>query len=123
MSELLDKAREELEQVEELLEVDFCDDGLVFYHLQNAVTLMLKAIASEYKLNTEGIESIADLIDLIKEKTTIKFPEWISRILEIEEISISDGCGASICYDIDMYGDILDAVYQLKDFVETQVSE
>lgn len=122
MSELLEKAREELGQVEELLEVDFCDDGLVFYHLQNAVVLMLKALASEYRINTDGIESISELVDLINKKTTLKFPEWISQILEIEEISVSDGCGASICYDIDMYGDILDAVYQLKSFVELQVS-
>jgi HEPN domain-containing protein len=122
MSELLEKAREELGQVEELLEVDFCDDGLVFYHLQNAVVLMLKALASEYRINTDGIESISELVDLINKKTTLKFPEWISQILEIEEISVSDGCGASICYDIDMYGDILDAVYQLRNFVELQVS-
>ncbi|WP_457625941.1 HEPN domain-containing protein [Persephonella sp.] len=122
MSELLEKAREELGQVEELLEVDFCDDGLVFYHLQNAVVLMLKALASEYRINTDGIESISELVDIINKKTTLKFPEWISQILEIEEISVSDGCGASICYDIDMYGDILDAVYQLKSFVELQVS-
>ncbi|WP_293446308.1 HEPN domain-containing protein [Persephonella sp.] len=121
MNELLKKAEEELSQVEELLEVEFCDDGLVFYHLQNAVSFLLKALAEEYKVQIKEEDGILDIIGKLKEKTTIKFPEWIDQIIELEDISSSDGCGATICYDMDMYGDIIYAVYQLKEFVKSQV--
>ena len=123
MNGLLNKAEEELSQVEQLLEVEFCDDGLVFYHLQNAVSFLLKALAEEYRVKVEEDEGIFDIIGKLKEKTTIKFPEWIDQIIELEDISSSDGCGATICYDMDMYGDIIYAVYQLKEFVKSQVKE
>jgi len=121
MNEYIQIAERELSQIEELLDVEFCDDGLVFYHLQNTAKALLKALAEEYRLQTSGSETIQELIDLITEKTTVKFPDWVEQLLELEELSVSDGCGASICYDMDMYGDILDAVYQLKEFVYSQV--
>ena len=121
MNELLKKAEEELSQVEELLDVEFCDDGLVFYHLQNAVSFLLKALAEEYRVKIEDDEGIFDIIQKLKEKTTVKFPEWIDQIIELEDIISSDGCGATICYDMDMYGDIMYAVYQLKEFVKSRV--
>ena len=120
MNELIDKAQEELDKINELLEAEFCDDGLVFHHLTNAVLFLLKALSSEYNLIIDS-ESISEMVETIERKTTVKFPHWIDEILELEEISVSDGCGASICYDMDMYGDILDAVYQLKSFVLSQV--
>ncbi len=120
MNELIDKAQEELDRVEELLEAEFCDDGLVFYHLTNAVLFLLKALSSEFNLSIDS-DSISEIVETIEKRTTVKFPHWIDEILELEEISVSDGCGASICYDMDMYGDILDAVYQLKEFVLSQV--
>jgi len=123
MSDYIQIAQRELSQIEELLDVEFCDDGLVFYHLQNSVVALLKALAKEYKVQAEGIEGISDLIQLLSEKTTIKFPPWIDQIIELEELSFSDGCGTSVCYDMDMYGDILDAVYQLKEFVKSQVKQ
>ena len=123
MNKLLKKAEEELSQVEDLLDVEFCDDGLVFYHLQNAVSFLLKALAEEYRVKIEDDEGIFDIIGKLKEKTTIKFPEWIDQIIELEDISSSDGCGTTICYDMDMYGDIIYAVYQLKEFVESKVKE
>ncbi|WP_457638635.1 HEPN domain-containing protein [Persephonella sp.] len=123
MNQHLKKAEEELMQVEELLDIDFCDDGLVFHHLQNSVKLLLKALAEEYKLDLSENLPISELIRLLESKTTLKFPQWIDSILEIEDISVPDGCATSICYDVDMYGDILDAVYQLKEFVSQQVEQ
>ncbi|WP_457641361.1 hypothetical protein [Persephonella sp.] len=114
-------AERELGEVASLLETEFCDDGLVFHHLRNGVIYLLKAIADEYNLDHEGIENIDDLVSLIENKTTVQFPEFIQTILDIEEISIPDGCSTSICYDPEMYGDILDAVEMLKEFIEKEI--
>ncbi|NPA16854.1 HEPN domain-containing protein [Persephonella sp.] len=123
MSDYIQIAERELSQVEELLDVEFCDDGLVFYHLQNSVIALLKALAEEYRISVEAAAGISDLLQLLSEKTTIRFPEWVDQLIELEELSFSDGCGTSICYDMDMYGDILDAVYQLREFVKEQVKQ
>ncbi|NPA57946.1 MAG: hypothetical protein GXN94_01500 [Aquificae bacterium] len=121
MNEYLQIGERELQEAEELLDIDFCDDGLVFYHLERSVLAFLKALAQEYKLPLQGNETVSQLVSLIQEKTTVKFPQWIEQVLEIEDLSMSDGCTTSICYDIDMYGDVVDAVYSLRDFVYSQV--
>jgi len=123
MNRYLDIAENELGEIEELLNTEFCDDGLVFYHLQNAIQALLKALALEYGIKAEDINSISQLIETIEKQTTVKFPEWIDQILEVEDMSVSDGCSTSICYDIDMYGDLLEAVEKLKEFVYEKVEQ
>jgi hypothetical protein len=93
----------------------------VFHHLKNGVLYLLKALAEEYNLDYEGLENISDLVSLIERKTTVKFPEYIQPIIDLEEIMGPDDCSVSICYDPDMYGDILDAVENLKEFVEKEI--
>ncbi|WP_029521784.1 HEPN domain-containing protein [Persephonella sp. KM09-Lau-8] len=119
--EFFKTGEKELKEAHELLEIDFCDDGLVFFHLQNATRALLKALGISYGLEVEKVGSIRNLIELIKQKTTVKFPDWIEQIIELEEISMSDGCAASICYDYDMYGDIVEAVDALYKFVKEQI--
>ena len=119
--EFFKTGEKELNEAHELLEIDFCDDGLVFFHLQNATRALLKALGLSYGLDVEKVGSIRNLIDLIRQKTTVKFPDWIEQIIELEELSMSDGCAASICYDYDMYGDIVEAVDALYEFVKEQI--
>ncbi|NPA12862.1 MAG: hypothetical protein GXO45_02620 [Aquificae bacterium] len=103
------------------MDVQFCDDGLVFYHLNNGVVYLLKALAEAFNLSV-NTDSITALVDEIQKKTTVKFPDWIHNIIEIEDLSLSDGCAVSVCYDMDMYGDIVESVYALKDFVYKHIS-
>ncbi|WP_456401132.1 hypothetical protein [Persephonella sp.] len=121
--DLITLAERELNEVATLLNESFCDDGLVFYHLKNGTIYLLKALAEELNLDYEGIENISELVSLIEQKSTIKLPDYIQPILDLEEIMIPDGCSASICYDPEMYGDILDAVEMLKEFVEGEIEK
>ena len=119
--DLITLAERELNEVATLLNESFCDDGLVFHHLRNGILYLLKALAEEYNLDYEGIESISDLVALIERKTTVKFPEYMQSIIDLEDIMVPDDCTTSICYDPEMYGDILDAVENLKEFVEKEI--
>ncbi|WP_029519927.1 HEPN domain-containing protein [Persephonella sp. IF05-L8] len=121
--ELFKTGEKELNEAHELLEIDFCDDGLVFFHLQNATRALLKALGLSYGLEIEKVGSIRNLIELIEQKTTVKFPDWIEQIIELEEMAMSDGCSVSICYDYDMYGDIIEAVEALYEFVKEHIQE
>ncbi|NPA54653.1 MAG: hypothetical protein GXO21_08325 [Aquificae bacterium] len=107
---------------EEYINTDICDDGLVLHYLKDASLNYLKALGLEYNLHVENISSLKDIIFELQKKTTIKFPDFINQILDIDDISVSDGCATSICFDIDFYGDIYDAVKELRNFVNKQIS-
>lgn len=121
--EYLEIADNQLSKAEEHINIDMCDDGLVFYHLQNAVINYLKALAVDFNLNVENLSSIEELIKEIENKTTISFPDFIDEIKEMDEMFISSGCSTSVCFDIDFYGDIYEAVLELKEFVKNKLEE
>ncbi len=121
--EYLEIADSQLSKAEEYIDVDMCDDGLVFHHLQNAVINYLKALASDFNLDVENISSIQELIDEIENRTTVSFPDFIDEIREMDDILISTGCSTSLCFDLDFYGDIYDAVIKLRDFVKNLLED
>ncbi len=112
----LEKAEEELARAEEYLDIDMCDDGLVFFHLKNSAENYLKAIAQEFNLDTEKFSSLTEIVEELEKKTTIKFPEFIDYIKEMDETILSTGCSTNICFDMDFYGDFYEAVNSLKEF-------
>ncbi len=121
--EYLKTADNQLSKAQEHIDIDMCDDGLVFYHLQNAVINYLKALAKGFNLDTEDFSSISELIDEIESKTTVSFPDFIDELRDMDEIFISSSCSTSVCFDIDFYGDMYEAVIKLRDFVKSKLEE
>jgi hypothetical protein len=112
-----------LSQAEEYIDIDMCDDGLVFHYLQNAALNYLKALGKEFNLDVEGITSLKELVQEIESKTTVKFPDFIEHIVEMDETTLSTGCSTSLCFDMDFYGDIYEAVGSLREFVSGYITE
>ncbi len=116
-------AEKELVEAEEYLDIDMCDDGLVFHHLKNAAENYLKALATDFNVDVSGLFSINEIVNTLKNKTTIRFPDFINEILEMDETVLSTGCSTSVCFDMDFYGDIYEAVKRLREFVIQTLEE
>ncbi len=114
---------EKLSQAEEYIDIDMCDDGLVFHYLQDAALNYLKALGKEFNLEVDSISSIQELIKEIESKTTVSFPDFIQQISEMDDTVLSTGCSTSICFDMDFYGDIYYAVRELREFVKSYLEE
>ncbi len=119
----LNEGDKKLSQAEEFLDVDMCDDGLVFYYLQDAALNYLKALGKEFNLNIDDISSLGEAIEEIESKTTVSFPDFIENISEMDETVLSTGCSTSICFDMDFYGDIYESVKELRKFVKKYLEE
>ncbi len=116
-------AEKELAQAEEYLDIDMCDDGLVFHHLKNAAENYLRALATDFNVDVSNLSSINEIVDILQNKTTIKFPDFINDILEMDETFLSTGCSTSVCFDMDFYGDIYESVKKLREFVIQTLEE
>ncbi len=120
--QLFNQGKDFLSQAEEYLDIDMCDDGLVFHYLQKSAEFLLKALGKEFNLDIDNT-SLSEIIKIIENKTTIRFPEFINIISEMDETVLSTGCSTGVCFDMDFYGDYYEAVKQLEEFVEKYLEE